>query len=124
MAAHRIGGFGTVDADRKKYLEFAVPREAAGAIIGKGGSVLRDLQQETGAHIHVDRDDPTSSMRRVVVKADDEASLARAHDHVLSIVTAQLAGQHEGGAGRSSGAFAAPSEREELDTEPLDPFGL
>jgi polyribonucleotide nucleotidyltransferase len=136
MAAQRLGGAAAADSahsserprdPNKKYLEFTVPREAAGAIIGKGGSILRDMQQEVGAQIYIDRDDPSSSTRRVVVKADDEPTLTKAHERVMSIVNAQAGNANApptAGVTSKSGAPGAAPDGEDLDTEPLDPFGL
>jgi hypothetical protein len=51
---HSPGGpTGTQDGYRK--LEFFIPRETVGGIIGRGGQGLRDLMHETGCKIYIDK---------------------------------------------------------------------
>jgi hypothetical protein len=65
--------------ERLHVIEFYIPNEHAGIVIGKGGQALKELIQDCGCRIHVDRDKAGNGSRRVVVQHSDErvAQLAK-----------------------------------------------
>jgi predicted PilT family ATPase len=76
---------------------FLIPKETVGAVIGKGGHVLKDLYTEFGFRVRVDRDDLGSS-RNVVISAPTQGPLSsqellamqRCRDKILKIVESNL----------------------------------
>lgn len=77
------------DMDTGNKLEFFIPKEKAGGVIGKGGVVLRELQIETGCRIRLDRDE-MHGMRRVTVKHDDDSVMLRAKERILDVAAASM----------------------------------
>jgi rRNA processing protein Krr1/Pno1 len=75
------------DVDTGNKLEFFIPKDKAGGVIGKGGQILRDLQTETGCRIRLDRDE-IQGMRRVIVRHEDDAVMLRAKEKILDVVAA------------------------------------
>ena len=53
-------------------IEFCIPNECAGSVIGKAGQTLRELMQESGGRIQVERELDANGMRRVVIKHVNE----------------------------------------------------
>lgn len=76
---------------------FLIPKETVGAVIGKGGHVLKDLYAEFGFRVRVERDDVGSS-RNVVISAPNQGPLTsqelinmqRCRDKILKIVETSL----------------------------------
>ena len=64
-----------VHVDHRKKTVFDIPRELAGRVLGKGGAVLKDLQQRFGCKICLEPFDKTDSgpSRKVSVWHDDDA---------------------------------------------------
>lgn len=71
-----------------------VPERRVGSIIGKGGSVVRQMRDETGAHIKVVEGVPGCDERVVVISSKDD----NGRDHTSAQVRARwLAGGTEKG---------------------------
>lgn len=47
----RMGGMGGGGGGGKNSMEMRVPRTAVGVIIGKGGDMIKKIQQDTGARV-------------------------------------------------------------------------
>ncbi|EDV22924.1 Protein BTR1 [Trichoplax sp. H2] len=45
--------YGVLDKNRNRQLKMIVPNAAAGVIIGKGGSNIKEIQDKSGAHVQV-----------------------------------------------------------------------
>lgn len=79
---------------------FGIPKNAVGGVIGKSGSILKELQAEFGIRIHVEKED-FSGKRLVVMNSssdgqhtDNEAKLSaflRCQSKILTLVDQQLA---------------------------------
>lgn len=84
------GSTGFPDGSRK--LEFFIPRETVGGIIGRGGQGLRDLMQETGCKIHIDKNETDGSrLVRVMTNVpaspvEEEANLQFAKEVIIKRV--------------------------------------
>lgn len=76
---------------------FNIPKETVGAVIGKGGHVLKELHSEFGFRVHVEKDE-TGVTRNVVImapthgtlSAQDVLTMQRCRDKVLKIVQQTL----------------------------------
>lgn len=67
--------------------EVIVPRDSVGAIIGRGGEVIKDIGRNTGCQIQFKRDeDPSSPDRIAVVFARNGIDLTRATQMISNIV--------------------------------------
>lgn len=71
------------DDDAGKMV-FYIPKEAAGGVIGKGGSVLNELMAEFGVKMFVDREE-YQNMRKVVINSDNSQSMQAAKEKILSL---------------------------------------
>lgn len=80
--AAKVDAFDSNDAGGKKVV-FYIPSDKAGGIIGKGGSILKEISAQFGVKVYVERDDTLQGVRKVSVRGDDEGALSRAHDHIL-----------------------------------------
>jgi len=80
--AAKVDAFDSNDAGGKKVV-FYIPSDKAGGIIGKGGSILKEISAQFGVRVYVERDDTLQGVRKVSVRGDDEGALSRAHDHIL-----------------------------------------
>jgi hypothetical protein len=84
------GSSGTQDGFRK--LEFFIPRETVGGIIGRGGQGLRDLMHETGCKIYIDKfESEGSRLVRIISNlppgsVEEETNLQFAKDILLKRV--------------------------------------
>jgi len=58
------------------------PQDAVGRLIGRGGQTARTLQQETGAHIHIE----SSGVVRKVTISGTPLSVERASEKVQQII--------------------------------------
>ena len=78
--------------DTRKHSSFEIPREAAGAIIGRGGSVLRELQQEFGCRVRIDSDNKAdaNANRKVLIWHDEESVHQAIRERIEHMVAADL----------------------------------
>eukprot|EP00599_Poterioochromonas_sp_BG-1_P002515 CAMPEP_0173132836 /NCGR_PEP_ID=MMETSP1105-20130129/376_1 /TAXON_ID=2985 /ORGANISM="Ochromonas sp., Strain BG-1" /LENGTH=429 /DNA_ID=CAMNT_0014044405 /DNA_START=135 /DNA_END=1427 /DNA_ORIENTATION=+ len=85
-------------ASNPNELCFSIPKVAVGAVIGKGGQNLRELQAQYGIRVYIEKED-FNGKRMVVLSSgsdvpNDPISLERAlndcRDHIESIVDEQL----------------------------------
>lgn len=82
---------------------FNIPKETVGAVIGKGGYVLKELHAEFGFRVHVEKDE-TGVARNVVIMAPSHGSVTsqdllamqRCRDKVLKIVQTTLENAENG----------------------------
>lgn len=72
---------------REDEVGFFIPKDKAGALIGRGGQGLRDLMTETGCKIRVGRTE-VNGKRRVIVSNENEAVMLKAKEAVLQVVSA------------------------------------
>ena len=70
--------------ETSQKLDFYIPKEKAGGVIGKGASVLKGLQKEFGIFIRLDRSE-IRGMRKVIMRGEDEAVLIRAREKIIEI---------------------------------------
>lgn len=86
---HTISSGSSVNDGHRK-LEFYIPRETAGGIIGRGGQGLRDLMHETGCKIYIDKNETTEGGRLVRILSngspDEESNLQFAKDVIIKRV--------------------------------------
>mmetsp|Transcript_15528 Transcript_15528/g.15660 ORF Transcript_15528/g.15660 Transcript_15528/m.15660 type:complete len:380 (-) Transcript_15528:62-1201(-) len=93
---HAGGGGGGRSQHREhdpnqKSLEFAIPTEKAGVIIGKSASVLKALQKEFGIFICIEKEGH-NGMRTVMLRGEEESTLFRARDRI-TVMLSEHAGQ-------------------------------
>lgn len=92
--AHLLAGSASVGVgqDGSRKLEFYIPRETVGGLIGRGGQGLRDLMHETGCKIFIDKSEMDGSrLVRVISNVppgsvEEEASLQFAKDIIIKRV--------------------------------------
>lgn len=80
-------------------LSFQIPKNSVGAVIGRAGANLRDLQAEHGVRVYIEKDD-FQGKRTVVLSGNAEmtemdggnleAALQRCRDHIERVVDEQL----------------------------------
>jgi len=79
-----------------------VDSRSVGRIIGRGGSKIRDLQDESGAKIQVSREEDSTGQKQVEISGSgDEIALARRL--IDECLNADYGGGRSGGGGFSSG---------------------
>jgi hypothetical protein len=89
LSTASLGGGGP-DGSRK--LEFYIPRETVGGLIGRGGQGLRDLMHETGCKIYIDKTEMDGArLVRVISNVppgslEEEANLQFAKDIIIKRV--------------------------------------
>lgn len=79
-------------------VSFSVPKSCVGAVIGKGGQNLKDLQTEHGVRVYIEKDD-IGGKRTVVlsfvggenVTLPGQEALLRCQQHIEAVVADQLA---------------------------------
>lgn len=78
-----------VSADDIKMTSFEIPRELAGVIFGREGSVLRGLQKEFGCKIRVEPSHvlPAERMRKVYVWHNDDSVHSSVELRVQSLIS-------------------------------------
>ena len=82
------------DSDQK--LEFLVPSDRVGSVLGVGGKNCKDLQYEYQVHIHIEKDEtPNPGYRKVIVSGNDISQVVKARERILQMV--DDAGKHGGG---------------------------
>lgn len=83
---------------------FSIPRMAVGAIIGKGGQKLRDLQAQFGVRVYIEKED-FNGKRMVVLSYGGETpmdpslvdtALQECRDHIEALVEEQLKQRSDG----------------------------
>lgn len=81
--------------DNRKNTVFDIPRELAGSVIGRGGSMLKELQQQFSCKIRLENSDRAnpSPLRKVLVWHDDDAVHEAVKERVLEIVATSNSGQ-------------------------------
>jgi len=84
-----------------------VPNSYVGRIIGRGGSRIRELQDDTGARINICKDEATSDSTPVEITGSDDCT-GRAKEAIEQILNEQQSyggggGRGGGGGGRSGG---------------------
>lgn len=78
--------------ENHRKLEFYIPRETAGGIIGRGGQGLRDLMHETGCKIYIDKNETNEGGRLVRILSstpnsnDEETNLQFAKEIIIKRV--------------------------------------
>lgn len=87
--SHSISS-GSSGNDSHRKLEFYIPRETAGGIIGRGGQGLRDLMHETGCKIYIDKSETNDGARLVRIlsngASDEESVLQFAKEVIIKRV--------------------------------------
>ena len=74
----------------------------AGAIIGRGGVTIRQIQDDSGASLDIQRQDG-SDQASVTINADDEESIEKAKQMIADILSGS-----GGGGGGGGGSYAEP----------------
>jgi len=107
-----FGGYQRRDDDtgNEQKADMYVPAGDCGKIIGRGGSKIRELQDQTNCKIKVDRDDTGDGTRRVELRGDENA-IADAREQINMILAGggddrggrQSYGQQRGGGGGGYG---------------------
>lgn len=79
-----------------RMVSFEIPKESIGMVIGPGGSVIRELQEETGATIIIDEVDGKGTVQ---ILSSDKESLDNATNKIKMIAnppTAEVGEEYEG----------------------------
>ena len=79
-----------------RIISFDIPKESIGMVIGPGGSVIRELQEETGATIIIDEVD---GVGKVEILSSDKATIDAAQGKIKMIAfppTAEVGEEYEG----------------------------
>lgn len=104
------GGFGGGrGGDRSGPSEtIMVDSRSVGRIIGRGGSKIRDLQEESGAKIQVSREEDSTGQKSVEISGDESAiTLAR------SLINDCINADYSSGGGRGGGGGGFGGRRDD-----------
>lgn len=77
------GGAGRSD-DQK--LEFLIPSDRVGAVLGVGGRNCKELQGEYHIHLHIDKDEAQTGFRKVILTGGDVANIVRARERIFQMI--------------------------------------
>ncbi|KZC10383.1 Tudor and KH domain-containing protein [Dufourea novaeangliae] len=77
-----------VEAAKRISVEYKVPRKFVPAVIGRGGSVIKDVQSKTGTQIHFKEDNLECSERVCIIRGTYE-STCFAQEMIKSIIENQ-----------------------------------
>lgn len=100
------GGVSASPAEsNRRSIEFYIPRECAGMVIGPSGTTLKEIQTEFSCRIKIERDDG-ASVRKVFVWSDDESVLQQVKDKIIYLISGL---GRLGGAGNNSMIKEEPS---------------
>jgi len=72
---------------KEKRLEFFIVREDAGAVIGKGGTVMRETEAKFDMRIFLERDE-VNGMRRIVIRAGpahQKSDVMRCKEYIIDL---------------------------------------
>ena len=95
-SSHEEDGGGEDDGDEgfasafETTIEVKIPRDAVGAVIGKGGANIKRIMKESGAHLNFKDDDDDSSRQksdRIVVIRGGREKAKRAELMVLKVLS-------------------------------------
>lgn len=78
------------DAPKFPSIHYMIPQNRVGALIGRGGEMIRDLQERSGCKIQVQPDsqaDP-NAVGRIVVLTGDDLAIERARGLIDEVVHA------------------------------------
>lgn len=109
-----FGGGGMGGGRGGETIEVAVPNQAVGLVIGRGGSTIKSIQDRTGANIQVPKgpDADDMSRRTLTVSGPSRQVVEDAKREILAIA-AQDAGNRSGGGGGGfsggGGGYQAPA---------------
>jgi len=67
-----MGNQGMMFGNQSTSTQVSIPKDLAGAIIGKGGSRIRQIRQESGAGITIDEAMPGSNDRIITITGNNE----------------------------------------------------
>lgn len=67
-----MGNQGMMFGNQSTSTQVSIPKDLAGAIIGKGGSRIRQIRQESGAGITIDEAMPGSNDRIITITGNQE----------------------------------------------------
>ncbi|XP_029163809.1 tudor and KH domain-containing protein homolog [Nylanderia fulva] len=70
-------------------LQYKVPKQYAAAVIGRGGSVIKDIQDKTGTHIHMNKDDIDSPYRLCIIQGKEMEDIRLAESMIKNIIENQ-----------------------------------
>lgn len=76
--------------------KIAIPTVCAGAVIGKGGAVIRDLRSKSGTNISIADADPTNPGERVVTLTGVPQGIRSAISHISHLVEHYIPPQQSG----------------------------
>lgn len=101
-----MGSFGgnNTTMDNKTSTQVTIPKDLAGAIIGKGGGRIRRIRNESNAFIQIDEALPGSTDRIITITGSPK-EIQAAQYMLQQSVRENLAGGGGGGGGSSGGGF-------------------
>lgn len=70
-------------------VQYKVPKQFAAAIIGRGGSVIKDIQDKTGTHITMNKDDIESPDRICFIRGNEMEGIRLAESMIKNIIDNQ-----------------------------------
>ncbi len=73
-----------------RIVMITIPREFIGAVIGPGGKIIQQMQEDTGASINIDEED---GVGKVQISAPDKASIESALAKIKAIVAVPEVGE-------------------------------
>ena len=77
-----------------RMVEFRIPRDYIGAVIGPGGKIIQEMQRQTGTTISIDEDEKGGI---IAIFGPDKTSLDAAYNKIQEIVfEPELGGEYEG----------------------------
>jgi hypothetical protein len=85
-------------------VQVSVPAAEAGRVIGRGGSVINEIRQQSGARVEMGQSDPSNPYRVVTISGTPEQN--QMAQYLISMKMAE--GQQEGGGGGGGGGGGMP----------------
>lgn len=70
-------------------MQYKVPKQFASAIIGRGGSVIRDIESKTGTHINMNTNDIESPDTICIIRGNEMEGIRLAESMIKNILDNQ-----------------------------------
>ena len=76
-----------------KIVQFTIPGNMIGTVIGPGGKVVQSLQEETGTTISITESEKKPDSGTVQIFAPNQAALDQAHEHIKKLIMVPKIGE-------------------------------
>jgi predicted RNA-binding protein YlqC (UPF0109 family) len=119
------GGGGGAGRGGPESIEFQVPNDKVGLVIGRMGATVKGVQDRTGTHVQIPKeaDAADRSVRTLVVSGRTRASVEEAKAEILALLSADNS-QRGGGFGGGGGGGGGPGHHSTTIVVPNDRVGL